>query len=224
MSLPSGDRGDASPRAAAGAAADASAGAPGVSSIVRPARRQPIAWWRHALVLLGLVAVIGGYDHAVWRNEKLLADGEVVRLELAPRDPRALLTGDYMALNYRLARDIETMIGGDRRSRASGAGGSGRDGEAAPAPRDGYALVRLDERRVATLVRIQPAATPPAGPGERLLLYRLREGSVGIGTNAWYFEEGSARRFEPARFGEFRVADDGRMLLTTMLGEDLKPL
>lgn len=179
---PSGDRGGASHRAAAGANgganAGADAGAPGASS---PAR-QPVAWWRHALVVLGLVAVIGGYDHAVWRNEKLLAGGDVVRLELAPRDPRALLTGDYMALNYRLARDIEKMIGGDRRSRASGrGGGSDRDGEAALAPRDGYALVRLDERRVATLVRIQPAATPPAGPGERLLLYRHvpRKGRAG---------------------------------------------
>ncbi|HMN80259.1 MAG TPA: GDYXXLXY domain-containing protein [Burkholderiaceae bacterium] len=179
----------------------------------RTAPRRPIAWWRHALMALGLVAVIGGYDHAVWRNEKLLADGDVVRLELAPRDPRALLTGDYMALNYRLARDIEKMVGGNDRERGD-----------ALASRDGYAVVRLDERRVATLVRTQPAATPPPGSGERLLHYRLRESSVRIGTNAWYFEEGSVKRFEPARFGEFRVAGNGRMLLTTMLGEDLKPL
>ena len=45
-----------------------------------------------------------------------------------------------------------------------------------------------------------------------------------LATNAWFFEEGSAERYEPARYGEFRVDADGELLLTRMRGKDLQPL
>ena len=35
-------------------------------------------------------------------------------------------------------------------------------------------------------------------------------------TDAWYFKEGEAERWEAARFGEFRVLPDGRALLVGM--------
>lgn len=175
---------------------------PGRADPALPPRR-----WPSVLAVIGLVGVIAGYDLAIWGNERLLAQGTVVRLELAPRDPRALLTGDYMALNYRLARDVAAAIGGQ---------------PAAP-PRDGFVVVQADLRGVAVFVRVQPAPRPVA-VGEVALRYRVRDGHVGLGTDAWYFEEGSGARFEPARFGEFRVGSDGTALLTTLLDVSLAPL
>ena len=157
--------------------------------------------WPSLLALLGAALLLGLFNASVLQKERTLRDGRVVRLELAPRDPRALLTGDYMALDYTIARAI----------------GAGRD--KAP-PQDGFAIVRLDARGVALLQRVQPEATPRADD-ELPIRYRLRTHQVRIGTNAWYFEEGSAQTWERAHFGEFRIDDAGELLLTGMLDEKL---
>lgn len=44
-------------------------------------------------------------------------------------------------------------------------------------------------------------------PGLRIR-YRIRNGEVWLGTNAYFFEEGTARHYQDARFGEFRVNRD----------------
>ena len=43
-------------------------------------------------------------------------------------------------------------------------------------------------------------------------------------TNAFFFQEGTAKRYEAARYGEFRVASDGELLLTGLRGKELQPL
>lgn len=48
-----------------------------------------------ALVLAAACALVA-------RNEHIIAHGEVLRLELAPIDPRSLLQGDYMRLRFAL--------------------------------------------------------------------------------------------------------------------------
>jgi uncharacterized membrane-anchored protein len=191
-----------------------SAGAAAVGATAAVASPEPARRWRYVLLVIGLLLLLGGYDRAILMNERLLAQGTVVRLELAPRDPRALLAGDYMALNYRLANEVAARENVVR----PGWWPRGRSGEASADDRDGCAIVRLDARGVAQLVRVQPAPQPREA-GEIALAYRVREGALKFGTNAWFFEEGTAKRWEPARFGEFRVGDDGRMLLVAMLDE-----
>ena len=60
-------------------------------------------------------------------------------------------------------------------------------------------------------------------PGLRVR-YRIRNGDVWLGTNAYFFEEGTAQRYEDARFGEFRVdRDSGEAVLVGLADADLKP-
>lgn len=153
------------------------------------------------LLLAGALLVFGSFNHAVWRKEALLRDGAVLRLALAPVDPRALMTGDYMALDYAVAAPLARQLQG----------------------RDGYAIVVRDDKGVGRLVRAQPAPEPREA-GELALRARARGGRVRIGTDAWYFQEGQANLYENARFGEFRVGDDGEVLLVRMLDESLQPL
>ncbi|MDE8355606.1 GDYXXLXY domain-containing protein, partial [Klebsiella pneumoniae] len=54
--------------------------------------------WRGALIALGLVLALAVVNLAIVSCERLLAEGEVVLLELAPVDPRSLMQGDYMSL------------------------------------------------------------------------------------------------------------------------------
>jgi uncharacterized membrane-anchored protein len=59
-------------------------------------------------------------------------------------------------------------------------------------------------------------------PGLRIR-YRIRNQQVWLGTNAYFFEEGTAERYRGARYGEFRVdRDSGEAVLVALTGDDLK--
>ena len=82
----------------------------------------------------------------------------------------------------------------------------------------GFAAIRLDERGVAT-----PDPAPRNG-GLRIR-YRLRDGRVWLGTNAYFFEEGTAAKYDGARYGEFRLdRDSGEAVLVGLRDQNLAPL
>jgi uncharacterized membrane-anchored protein len=152
----------------------------------------------------GLLLILGVTNVQVARQERLLAAGRPMLLALAPVDPRSLIQGDYMVLDYA----IERAPGVDRNP---------------DWPRDGALVVRDDERGVAQYVRRHDAGTGLAS-GERLLAYRVRNGSLRVGTDAFFFQEGHADVYAPARFGELRVDDAGRSLLVGLRDAELRPL
>ena len=85
------------------------------------------------------------------------------------------------------------------------------------ATESGTAPLFVDERGIATLNR-----SPK--PGDLRIRYRLRNGQVWLGTNAYFFEEGTAERYAGARYGEFRVdRDTGEAVLVALADENLKP-
>jgi uncharacterized membrane-anchored protein len=149
--------------------------------------------------VLGALVLLIAVNVGIAGREKLLAEGQVVLLELAPVDPRSLMQGDYMALRYAIASQA---------MRPDGA--------------DGRIVATLDQHGVARFKRFADAA--PAAAGEVLLRYRMRGGAVKFATNAFFFQEGTAARYERARYGEFRVAPDGGMILTGLRGLDYAPL
>ena len=157
---------------------------------------------------------------SIYRYETILATGRTVMLQLAPVDPRALLQGDYMALRFDVARQVERARYKARAEAASANPGT------APGERpalDGYLVLELDRDGVAQLVRMQPARTP-LNAGETLLRYRIRNDQTYIVTNAFFFPEGEAKHFEAARFGELRVSAEGTGLLVRLRDGDLNPL
>jgi uncharacterized membrane-anchored protein len=133
---------------------------------------------------------------AVWDHEHTLAEGKIVLLELAPVDPRSLMQGDYMALRFAIDREL--------------------DDEAA------YAWLALDPEKRASLQQTSADLPPPEG----LLAMRIRknQGNPTIGPNAFFFQEGTSERFNAAKWGEFRVAPNGKALLTHLRDEKLERL
>lgn len=156
--------------------------------------------WQIATIVGGLALVLAVVNGLVFARERLLRDGQVVLIELAPVDPRSLMQGDYMALDYALARELTNA-------------GLGNVDEPSRLNQDGYAILALDEHGVARLVREQAAATP-RDAGQIALEFRRRGLRVVIASNAWFFAEGSAALYEPARYGELRVSEGGHALLT----------
>jgi uncharacterized membrane-anchored protein len=172
---------------------------------------------RSAIALISCVAVLALVTFSIVGKERQLESGKVVYLELAPVDPRSLMQGDYMALRFKMANDARPAMQG---SPSSGVTRLSRQGDLATA--DGRIVALLDPSSVATYRRLDDGT--PLAPTEILLRYRVREGQVKFATNAFFFQEGTAKRFEGARYGEFRATPDGDLLLTGLRDEELQPL
>jgi uncharacterized membrane-anchored protein len=157
---------------------------------------------KRTLVAVGFVLILTAPNFAIWQKEQTLAAGTPMLLELAPVDPRSLMQGDYMRLDYAIARSISPFEDW---------------------PRDGLLVVRLDSAGVARFVRRREENVPLA-PGERLLRYRKRDTRVSVGSNAFHFQEGAASRFAKARYGELRVNAQGTSVLVGLRDDRRAPL
>lgn len=166
------------------------------------------------IAVIALVVVLGLMNWSIAGKEKHLAEGKVVYLELAPVDPRSLMQGDYMALDYQVARAVYKVL-----PKITEEYRRWRHNIAAS---DGYAVVVLDENKVASFKRISDEQG--SGENEMLLKYRVRNGAVKFATNAFFFQEGHAKYYTSARYGQFRVDDKGELLLVGMYDKELKEI
>ncbi|WP_429091866.1 GDYXXLXY domain-containing protein [Aeromonas veronii] len=157
-----------------------------------------------ALLLSGL-AILAGINATVWRYEHAMSSGEVVLLRLAPVDPRSLMQGDYMRLNYEIARELTS-----------------RDARTTQNKGSDPLVIRLDAHQVATLVA--DGKPDRLASDERLLQVHQSERQWQIGPDAYFFEEGSGEQYEAARYGEFRLQADGKTLLVGLRDEAYQPI
>lgn len=136
-------------------------------------------------------------------KEALIATGRPVYVALAPVDPRSLMQGDYMALRFALPTS-DSFPG-------------------LPVAGTPYGVATVDARNLATIKRI--AYGPPNVAADEIALrMKIKNRRLMLGTDAWFFKEGSGKKFEAARFGEFRVGRDGELILVGMADKDLQIL
>ena len=175
---------------------------------------------RSAFALVSCVAIVALVNYSVVRKERLLENGSVVYLELAPVDPRSLMQGDYMALRFKLANDARPAM--KRADTQEATRSFGFNGSRDLAAADGRIVAALDDSSIAQYRRLDDGQ--PLASKEIYLRYRVREGEIKFATNAFFFQEGTAKQYELARYGEFRVARNGELLLTGLRSADLRPL
>lgn len=153
---------------------------------------------RKFIIALTGIAILAVLNFSIWRNEDLLENGELVYFELAPLDPRSLIQGDFMRLNYRI---------------------DGIESEENAAT----AILTLNDRRIAE--KASPDHPDDLKPGEiRMNWHRDHRGRLQIRPDTFLFQEGEADRYAQAKYAKFRVAPDGRALLTGLADENLKPI
>src|SRR5471030_3398218 len=160
-------------------------------------RTKPLMkWLAGGIVLLVLIAT----NVSVYQKEQLLKNGAVVILELAPVDPRSLMQGDYMALSYAITRPLQLEL--DQQHQVCNSVPS------TPClPLSGKIIVDLDTQRQVTQARFDQG--PPLKANQLRVKYHMNSGSLTVGTNAYFFQEGHGERFVHARYGAFRVGKDG---------------
>lgn len=148
---------------------------------------------RRALLLLGLVLALGLLNWAVLGREQLIKDGEVIYLKLAPLDPRSLMQGDYMALRYAIARELE-------RDRLD--------------PVSGRIILRLDDQKIAHFERYDDSNQLNAD--ERYLAYKNRRGAH-FGLESFFFQEGRAENFGNADYAKIKIDSHGNAMLIDLV-------
>ena len=161
------------------------------------------------IALLGLALVLVVMTTNIAKYENHLATGDTVLLALAPVDPRGFMQGDCMTLSYALERDVFAALN--------------RDPGSYPTNEEGYVIVALDKNNVGQFVRLAADNQPEnLATNEMAIHYRIRNGSMQLATNAFFFQEGHGEAFEAAQYGLFRVNDKGEPLLTEMVDSNFQ--
>ncbi len=162
-------------------------------------------WLRIGLIILGLAAIAAYFAPRIQGLETLRKSGQVILLDLRPADPRALMMGDYMALAYRDERPVAI---------------SSEDMKALP--NEGAFVLKLDDKNVASFVRVDDEST--LAEDEIRLKYIKQRWGVSFGAPRYYFQNGTAETYEPARYGKFRVSPSGYAILTGLVDEDFNDI
>ena len=160
------------------------------------------------IALLGLALVLVVMTRNIIKYENHLATGDTVLLALAPVDPRGFMQGDYMTLSYALERDVFAALN--------------KDPGSYPINEQGYVIVALDQHNVGQLVRLAANQSKNLASNEIAIYYRIRNGTMQLATNAFFFQEGHGEAFEAAEYGLFRVNDKGEPLLTNLVDDNFK--
>ena len=160
------------------------------------------------IALLGLALVLVVMTRNIIKYEAHLTTGDTVLLALAPVDPRGFMQGDYMTLSYALERDVFAALN--------------KDPGSYPINEQGYVIVALDQHNVGQFKRLAANQPRNLASNEMALHYRIRNGTMQLATNAFFFQEGHGEAFEAAEYGPFRVNDKGEPLLTNLVDDNFK--
>ena len=155
------------------------------------------------IFLINALAVFFVFNWMIAQKEQVLKNGQTVLLELAPRDPRSLMQGDYMELNYKIIGSLLSVKTRDMSHL-------------------GKLVLRLDDKQVAQFVRFHRDET--LNQGELLLVYRRSGLQVRLGAESFFFQEGQAKLYQKARYGELKVAPDGESVLVGLRDEKFNRL
>ncbi len=159
------------------------------------------------IAVVVLVVVLSLVNWLIYEKELQIKNDKTVYLKLAPVDPRSLMQGDYMRLRFEMAEQIKKTFANDYDYGSN----------------DGFVLVNLDDKKVASFVKIYKDGEK-ISVNQLILQYRQRGYDIKFATNAFFFQEGQGEKYEKAKYGEFKVNKKGGLLLVNMFDENLKKI
>jgi len=171
------------------------------------------------LVGVFLIALLGAVNYKVQQFEDVLATGKPVVLKIAPADPRSLMQGDYMVLNYAILSDLQQSQFSSESNETTGID------ELSPSGKKAYILVHLDKNHVATLCEAQseiPTDFKHCTPNVYLPI-RYKGWVPEFPNPDYFFAEGKGEYYAQSEYAEYRFKD-GILLLARLLDKDFKGL
>lgn len=186
------------------------------------------------LVGVFVITLLGAVNYKVQQFEDVLATGEPVVLKIAPVDPRSLMQGDYMVLNYAILSEFqqsqflpesnESLETSESIDAGEANETTGID-ESSPSGKKAYILVHLDKNHVATFCEKQseiPTDFKHCTPNVYLPI-RYKGWFPELPSQDYFFAEGKGEYYAQAEYAEYRFKD-GILLLARLLDKDLKGL
>ncbi len=152
-------------------------------------------WWGFFIILF--------FNYNIYKKEQIKKSKDIVLLELAPVDPRSLMQGDYMRLNYAITNDSKIKL--NLKSR-----------------KDGKIVIAPDKNNVAQFIKIYEGEQLKAG--EKLLSYYRNYHRIKIVPNSFMFQEGHGKFYDKAKYAIFKFNSDGKYLLTGLADKDGKEI
>lgn len=154
-----------------------------------------------------------------WQNQQIKLSGDVLFLELAPVDPLSLVQGQYMRLRF----EIEKRYNATSEDQQVIQNGHG----------DVLAMISLDAKQIGILTGLlSPTQWQQHPQGDNTLQLQVHAQQtdseesyvVRIKQNSFLFQENTEDRYAEAKYGMFRVEEDGRYVLVDLADEQLRPL
>lgn len=197
------------------------------------------------IVLATYIGIVLFFITSVVKKQDTLNSGELVYLELAPVDPRSLMQGDYMSLEYKIVQDARTEdfisdfpLGLDQPTTIVDSlffeqhQSQGQEDISIQDhkmtyrdfPRQGYVEIKMTPQGIGEFVTLHTEYVEVAP--QHLLLKYFNKGnwSFSIGAPSFFFEEGKAELFENAKYGALRVDSKGNSILVGMYDVDLNEI
>ena len=187
------------------------------------------------LVGVFVIALLGAVNYKVQQFEDVLATGKPVVLKIAPVDPRSLMQGDYMVLNYAILSEFqqsqvlsesnESLDSNEPIDTVESNETTGID-ESSPSGKKAYILVHLDKNHVATFCEEQseiPTDFKHCTPNVYLPIRYNGSWLPKLPSQDYFFAEGKGEYYAQAEYAEYRFKD-GILLLARLLDKDLKGL
>ncbi len=154
--------------------------------------------YKWIVVILNLLVLLFYFNYSIVKKEDILAQGQLILLELAPLDPRSLMQGDYMSLRYKIPAGINTDTISKR----------------------GYCVVQLAPNGAGQITRLQKNKLPLFNQ-EFLINYTKPEWQLNIGAESFFFQEGNSYKYAKAKYGGIKTDKDGNSLLSGLYNENL---
>ena len=186
------------------------------------------------LVGVFVIALLGAVNYKVQQFEDVLATGKPVVLKIAPVDPRSLMQGDYMVLNYAILSEFqqsqvlpesnEPLESNEPIETVESNEITGID-ESSPSEKKAYILVHLDQNHVATFCEEQseiPTDFKHCTPNVYLPI-RYKGWLPELPSQDYFFAEGKGEYYAQSEYAEYRFKD-GILLLARLLDKDFKGL
>jgi len=154
---------------------------------------------RYATLFIVTIMIFVIFNLMIYQKRQLLKSGETIYFSIAPRDPRSILQGDYMAFRYTLETDMKNAT------------------DKVP-DKIGYIVIAFDDKSVGHFVRFHRGEKLAAN--ERLLKYQSLDYGYRIQPSTFFFQEKLQHDFQQAQYAIFHYNGEKNYLLVGLANKD----
>lgn len=154
---------------------------------------------RRIIIALNFIILMSFFSYSVYKQEGIKKSDSKLILELAPVDPRSLLQGDYMVLRYEIVDSLYTW-----------------ELEEEIYFSKGFVLLEKDEKGVSRFAGVSEDWEKGS-----IEFRRDMDGKYSIGADSYFFEEGTGKLYQNARYAEFYLYDEGKIRIKGLLDSNM---